>query len=188
MKKTIIFGSILAVLLVAGTVVYQKLGEEVTPGIVEEEVIQHESVEARPAPNFNMLKFEGGVVNLEDFIGEKPVVLNFWASTCPPCVYEMPTFQQSFEKHEDVQFVMVNILGFNGETQQSARQFIDENNYTMPVFHEANGEASKAYGLTSIPRTLFINKKGEIIFEQNGMMEEKVLTEGINALLNEGSD
>lgn len=71
MKKTIIFGSVLVVLLVAGTVVYQKLGEEVTPSIVEEEVIQDESVETRLAPNFNMLKFEGGVVNLEDFIGEK---------------------------------------------------------------------------------------------------------------------
>ena len=68
-----------------------------------------------------MTDADGATLTLADFKG-KPVLLNFWASWCGPCQSEMPDIQTAWKEHgTDVEFVIVNMTGMNGETEQSAK-------------------------------------------------------------------
>ena len=135
-----------------------------------------------PAPDFTMTDADGATLTLADFKG-KPVLLNFWASWCGPCASEMPDIQSAWEEHgNDVEFVIVNMTGMNGETEQSAKAFLAENNYTFPCYFDANNSAASAFGVSSIPQTYLINAEGNIIGAYMGAMDASVLAQGIDML------
>lgn len=114
-----------------------------------------------PAPDFTMTDADGATLTLADFKG-KPVLLNFWASWCGPCASEM--------------------TDMNGETEQSAKVFLAENNYTFPCYFDANNSAATAFGVSSIPQTYLINAEGNIIGAYMGAMDASVLAQGIDML------
>lgn len=133
-------------------------------------------------PNFTMKTADGEEKTLADFRG-KPVLLNFWASWCGPCKSEMPAIQAAYERAgQDVEFLMVNMTGMSGETEQSARTLIDQEGYTFPVYYDVDGSAATAFGVTSIPQTYLIDAKGNIIGAYMGSMSESVLDEGLQLL------
>lgn len=129
-----------------------------------------------------MTDADGATLTLADFKG-KPVLLNFWASWCGPCASEMPDIQSAWEEHgNDVEFVIVNMTDMNGETEQSAKAFLAENNYTFPCYFDANNSAATAFGVSSIPQTYLINAEGNIIGAYMGAMDASVLAQGIDML------
>lgn len=135
-----------------------------------------------PAPDFTMTDADGATLTLADFKG-KPVLLNFWASWCGPCASEMPDIQAAWEEHgSDVEFVIVNMTGMSGETEQSAKAFLTDNGYTFPCYFDANNSAASAFGVSSIPQTYLINAEGDIIGAYMGAMNASVLAEGIDML------
>lgn len=135
------------------------------------------------APDFTVVDGEGTSISLSQFRG-KPVVLNFWASTCGPCQQEMPEFQNAFDIYgDDVAFMMVNVVGFNGETEDRAQRFIAENSYTFPVLFDSEEDASMQYGVTSIPRTFFIDREGYVVATASGMINGASLEQGIKMIL-----
>ncbi len=142
----------------------------------------NQASEAVAAPDFSMEDASGNVVRFSSLIG-KPTVLNFWASTCGPCQQEMPGFQNAFVREGDsVQFIMVDVVGFNGESVARAKSFIQQNGYTFPVYFSTNNEATIAYGLSSIPRTLFIDAQGDVIATGSGMLDESTLEKGLSMI------
>ncbi len=144
---------------------------------------QADGEERDMAPDFTMVTADGETVSFSQLRG-RPVVLNFWASTCGPCQQEMPGFQNAFDEHgSQVQFAMVDVVGFNGETEDRAKRFIAEREYTFPVFFDREGNASVEYGLTSIPRTFFIDAEGYVVAMGSGMLDESALQRGIAMLL-----
>lgn len=144
---------------------------------------QTDGEERDMAPDFTMVAADGETVSFSQLRG-KPVVLNFWASTCGPCQQEMPGFQSAFDEYgSQVQFAMVDVVGFNGETEDRAKRFIAEQEYTFPIFFDREGNASIEYGLTSIPRTFFIDAEGYVIAMGSGMLDESALQRGIAMLL-----
>lgn len=139
--------------------------------------------EETDAPNFTMTSVDGQEVTLESLEG-KPLVLNFWASTCGPCKSEMPEFQSAYEEYGDqIQFVMVNIPDFNGETRERALQLVEQQGYTFPVYFDDNTEAQMAYGVTSIPQTYFINPDGTVEAYASGAIDGSVLERGLQMIL-----
>lgn len=175
----------LVVLLVAAAIAYNALAPAAGPtgNLREEGAASSPQAASAPAPDFAMEDAEGATVRLSQFEGA-PVVLNFWASTCGPCQSEMPGFQAAYEQHGDeVRFVMVDIPGFNGETVERAQRFLEESGYTFPAFYDAKGEASRAYGLTSIPRTYFIDAQGDIVATGAGALSEQALQQGLAKIL-----
>ena len=135
-----------------------------------------------------MTDADGATLTLADFKG-KPVLLNFWASWCGPCQSEMPDIQTAWKEHgTDVEFVIVNMTGMNGETEQSAKAFLADAGYTFPCYFDANNSAATAFGVSSIPQTYLINAEGNILGGYMGAMTSSIIDEGIQMLLNTAKD
>jgi len=138
-----------------------------------------------PAPDFTVLDAEGAEVKLSELFG-KPIVLNFWASWCPPCKSEMPEFNKVYaELGTDVIFMMVNLVDGQRETIESGAKFIADQGYAFPVYFDNKGEAGNTYVISSIPTTFFIDKDGYIITGAQGAIDEKTLRKGIEYITSE---
>ncbi|MHC1694711.1 MAG: TlpA family protein disulfide reductase [Eubacteriales bacterium] len=134
------------------------------------------------APDFMSLDKDGGEVKLSDFIG-KPIVINFWASWCPPCKDELPDFEKLYkEMGEDIVFLMVNLTDGQRETLDKAKDFISDEGYTFPVYFDTKQDAANNYGISSIPLTLFVDSEGYVIAGHEGQMDEKMIRSGIDLL------
>lgn len=134
------------------------------------------------APDFTVYTGDGTPVKLSDFRG-KPVVLNFWASWCPPCKAEMPDFDAAYQKYPQVQFLMVNATDGSRETVESAQAHVTEQGYSFPVFFDTELSASIAYQATALPCTYFIDENGNLVAQGRGMLSAETLEQGINMIL-----
>ena len=135
------------------------------------------------APDFTVVDGEGNEHKLSDFFG-KPIVLNFWASWCGPCKSEMPDFDEVYAEYkEDIHFLMVNLTDGNRETVSSAKEFIEEQGYSFPVYYDTKLEAMMAYYAYSIPMTFFINAEGEMIAYAQSAISKEVLLQGIEMIV-----
>lgn len=140
---------------------------------------ESEEPEKITAPDFSVMDAEGNSVKLSDFYG-RPVVLNFWASWCPPCKAEMPEFETVFkELGKDTAFLMINATDGSRETEDTAKAFMEEQDYSFPVYYDVNQEAAYAYGISSLPTTVFIDAEGYLITGAVGKINEDTLRNGI---------
>ena len=133
------------------------------------------------AVDFTVVDKDNVEITLKSVIGKgKPIVINFWASWCPPCKSEMPNFQKVYEElGEKVQFLMVNVTDGSRETKTTAFDYIESKGYTFPVYYDSNQSATYAYYISAMPTTFFINKNGDIITSVQGAIDEKILRKGI---------
>ncbi|MCS7010346.1 MAG: TlpA family protein disulfide reductase [Anaerolineales bacterium] len=113
-----------------------------------------------PAPDFTLESREGQLIQLSDLRG-RPVLLNFWASWCPPCRAEMPAMQSIYEKYGDY-FVLLAINVTNQDTPSNVEAFIREYNLTFPILFDWDGAVARRYGLISLPTTYVIDAEGTI--------------------------
>jgi len=134
-------------------------------------------------PNFSSELMAGGVLDQTTLEG-KVIVLNFWASWCPPCKAEMPVLQAASIKYANQDVV---ILGINATSQDSladATQFIHENGITFPILLDPTGQIDADFLINSLPTTFFIGRDGKI--KQvivGGPISETSLRTQIEALL-----
>src|SRR5699024_3194960 len=111
------------------------------------------------APDFELETLDGGKVKLSDLRGEK-VMINFWATWCPPCRAEMPDIQK-FHENEEGTIVSVNLT----DTENSVRNvedFIDEYDITFDVLYDPDSSIGTRYEAQALPTSYLINTKGEI--------------------------
>ena len=140
---------------------------------------------ADTASDFTMLDMEGNEVKLSDFFGT-PIVLNFWASWCPPCKAELPDFEEACKRYEGkVTFLMVNLTDGQRETVEVAKSYIASQGYTFPVYFDTKYEAAYTYGVSSIPQTYFINADGSLEARATGMISAAQLEKGIGMIYSE---
>jgi cytochrome c biogenesis protein CcmG, thiol:disulfide interchange protein DsbE len=140
--------------------------------------IQDEAQQPRPgfyAPDFELLSPEGIPVRLSDLRGQ-PVILNLWASWCPPCKAEMPALENVHRQYERDGLV---VLGVNMTYQDSASravQFLLEEGLTFPVVMDTDGSVGRRYQMRALPTTFFIARDGMIhSLEVGGPLPEAML-------------
>jgi len=98
----------------------------------------------------------GDKYKLSDFKGKK-VILNFWATWCSPCQYEMPILQEFMDKNKDA-IVLAIVME---DTKKNAEQYIKKNKLTIPIIYDANKIAGN-YQIIGLPRTIFIDETGKV--------------------------
>ena len=130
----------------------------------------------KPAPNFQLPNLGGQSVSLSDFQG-KPVLINFWASWCPPCRIEMPYIQEVFEEWSGQGLV---VLAINiGESSSKVKEFMENHALSFPVLLDMQGKVAEQYNVLiwGIPTTFFIDKDGIIQAIRVGIFPNKAAIE-----------
>lgn len=137
------------------------------------------------APDFFVYNKDGKQVNLSDYKGKKNIVINFWATWCNPCKEELPYFEKAINtyKDKDIEFLMIALTDGQRETKETVDSFINKNAYKMNVLYDLDYNAATKYNIYTIPRTIFIDKNGDISYDFNGQISENILTSNINKLL-----
>ncbi|WP_375200114.1 peroxiredoxin family protein [Bacillus sp. RS11] len=140
-------------------------------------------------PDFTLTSLDGDEVTLSDLRGKK-VVLNFWATWCPPCKAEMPHMQKYYEQHakeDNVEIIAVNLTSEEREFSADGKidtvmTFRDSFELTFPILLDQKREVSPQYNVMTIPTTYFIDSKGYIQRAISGPMDMDMLKSYVDEL------
>ncbi len=155
-KRVLLIGSVLALALLAllgfgfesldGTLRHD-------PNIIDSPLI------GKPATSFALADFDGNIVDFADLRG-KPIVLNFWASWCQPCIYEHPLLVRAAREYAG----RVHFVGVvpREDRQEAVDRFQSQLGSWGPALHDRDGKVSIAYGVYKLPETYFIGSDGII--------------------------
>ncbi|PID14377.1 thiol-disulfide oxidoreductase [Sporosarcina sp. P34] len=191
-KKTI--GYIITALLV-GTLIFimvensvgQKKSVEVpsTQDSQENALLEEEGLEQYSlAPDFTLETLAGETVTLSELKGKK-VILNFWATWCPPCKAEMPHMESFYSKLTDedqVELIAVNVTESERRGIGEVEKFVASYELSFPIPLDKTAEVTHAYGVFSMPTTYIIDTEGRIAQKVIGPVDEKTLNELIDSM------
>ena len=136
------------------------------------------------APDFTLTALAGGNMQLSTLRG-KPVILNFWATWCPPCRAEMPELEALWQRYRDDGLLLIGVdQGENAATvEQFARGVVGT---TFPLLLDTNQAVGRAYGVRALPTTVFIDAEGRIQDVRiGGPMNRAMLVDSVNKILGE---
>lgn len=111
----------------------------------------------KTAPDFELSNLQEKQISLSDFRGQY-VVLNFWATWCPPCRQEMPNLDKFHQENKEFTVVAVNIR----DNKQRVEEFMKYNDYQFPVLLDQAAEVGSRYQVGVIPTTYFLDPQGRI--------------------------
>jgi peroxiredoxin len=117
-------------------------------------------VEGDQAPEFSLLDTEGRSWRLADLRGSV-VLINFWATWCPPCRTEMPSLSRLFKDSMEREDLVVLTVLYQDDPEKAKAYFKDEG-FSMPIILDPSGEMARDYGLTGVPETFVIDKEGKL--------------------------
>ena len=133
-----------------------------------------------PARPFRLTTFEGETLALDDLRGQV-VMVDFWASWCPPCRAEAPVLARVYRAYRDkgVEFVGITVWDSEADAQGYIRQF----GIAYPNGLDPQGRIAMDYGVTGIPEKYFIDRNGVLVRKFNGPMDEERLRQVLDELL-----
>ncbi len=143
-----------------------------TPPAVAVAVTSKASAASVQAPDFTLKDLEGNVVSLSDFRGQA-VLINFWATWCPPCRFEMPAIEEVYRKYrtQGFQVLAVDIQ----EPPDAVQRFVEQLGLTFTVLLDEDGSVAQQYWVRGIPTSFFVNRQGAIIAARVGAMSRDLI-------------
>ena len=131
------------------------------------------------APDFELETLDGEKKKLSDLRGER-VMVNFWATWCPPCRAEIPDLQK-FHENEDITILAVNLT----ETEQDmdkVEEFVDDFGMTFPILLDTETEVADTYKIQPIPSSFMVDSTGRIQFVALGAMHYDMMVAEFNKM------
>jgi thiol-disulfide isomerase/thioredoxin len=130
-------------------------------------------------PSLVLTDLDGRPVALDDYRGA-PLVVNFWASWCPPCLREMPDFEVvALERTGEIVFLGLNLR----ESAETARSLAERTGVTYDLALDSDGAAARAFGVMNMPTTAFVSAEGTVVEVHTGALDSQQLNARIDALL-----
>ena len=138
----------------------------------------------QPAPDFNLKTLDGKSLQLSALKG-KVVLLDFWATWCPPCRQEIPHFKELYTQYHSKGLEVIGVALDEGGEKDVA-PFAQQNQINYPLSATGSQELAQAYGgIRGIPTTFLIDKQGRIAQKYIGYQDKEVFEKEIQALLAE---
>lgn len=135
------------------------------------------------APELTLMDTQGVARSLRDYRGQV-VLVNLWATWCPPCKEEMPTLQSFYNKHQDKGFVVIAIN--DGDPVEDVLQFVQEYRLTFPVWLDPTYVATEqAFKTLSLPSSFVIDREGTIQLQWVGGISRRMLDQHVAPLIME---
>lgn len=135
------------------------------------------------APDFSLNTPDGTNVTLSELRGQA-VLVNLWATWCPPCRAEMPTMQKLYDEYKDQGFVVLAVNMTYQDNPPAVVPFVQDNGLNFPILLEETGKVAEKYELRSLPSSFFIDRYGviqEVVI--GGPMSEALLRTRIESIL-----
>ena len=128
---------------------------------------------------------DGKIFSLEEELGKGPIVFDFWATWCKPCIKGLPKLQEIGEQYREkgVRVITINIDG--PRNLSKSRPFLQRYGLKLPVLLDETNEVMKQFQLIAVPSTLIVSAAGELVFKHQGYRpgDEKKLREKLDELL-----
>ncbi len=133
-----------------------------------------------PAPEFSLQTVDGQTLSLSDLRG-KAVMVNFWATWCPPCRAEMPDMQQVYAERgsSDIAILAVNVQ----EAAELVNQFVARYGLKFPILMDPSGNVFTAYRVSSLPTSYFVDREGRIASVNVGALNRQGMVKQLDAAL-----
>lgn len=182
MKKIIL---IVLVIGMVGWAVYEYIDSSEETAVTQEDKTENAEMEnvglsdGQTAPDFKLETLEGKEVSLSDYRGQR-VIVNFWATWCPPCRAEMPDFQKLYEE-EDIEILAVNLTE-SEQNQAAITDFTKELGLTFPIPMDYKSVVSQMYEVQAYPTSYMIDSEGKIHFSARGAMNYDLMQKELSKM------
>ena len=146
---------------------------------------ESEELAGRKAPNFVLENLEGDFVELDQEIGEGPILLSFWATWCKPCIEELAEFKKLYNDYKDKGFKLLAISTDSERTVAKVKPFVKSKSYDFPVLYDTSGDVARIYYARAVPFTVLIDDKGAIVYTHLGYMrgDEQVVNTKVKDMI-----
>lgn len=134
----------------------------------------------RPAPTFELPTPDGDTLALADYAGQV-ILINFWASWCPPCTAEMADLEAYYQAHKDAGFVIIAIN--LEESPAVVADFVERQGLTFPVALDLDGRTFGEYGGRGLPTTFFLRRDGALLGYWPGVLTTEMLEERLTPII-----
>ncbi len=135
------------------------------------------------APDFELKTTTGETIKLSDFRGQA-VLVNLWATWCPPCRAEMQSIEKIYNEYKDQGFIVLAVDMTSQDNPERVLPFVTEQGLTFPILLDEIGDMASAYQMRSLPTSFFINRDGiinEVVV--GGPMAETLLRTRVDGIL-----
>lgn len=119
------------------------------------------------APDFTLKTLDGHTVRLSELRGKKVVLINFWATWCPPCRLEMPTMQQIYAEYKDRGFEILAV-NIESDAEQAISDFVKELRLTFPILLDPDMKITRKFRVIGLPVSVLIDRQGIVRAKEIG--------------------
>jgi peroxiredoxin len=155
-----------------------------TPALGEEG-IEREETSASIAPSFTLKDINNKEVVFDSLLGKGPIVLDFWAIWCKPCIKELDSWREIYKEYKEKGLEIVAINQDDPRNEAKVKPFVKSRRWNFPVLMDPNRKARRLYQVTAFPTTFILDLEGRIRYTHQGFKigEESTLEEEIISLL-----
>jgi peroxiredoxin len=136
----------------------------------------------KPIANFSLTDLQGVTHSIADYAG-RPVLINGWATWCPPCKAEMPALHDFYLKHKAEGFELLAVN--SGESRSAVQQFIDQKGFTFPVLLDTNKDVLDGLGVSGLPTSIFVGRDGTVKTIHIGGLSPDAIEKALTPLLSQ---